>query len=175
VLQQILISMGGVDKDNATSKVLEALKDVSLPHGCRVIVIMGAQAPWLEQVRAVAATLPCPNEVRVNIDDMAQVMANSDLAIGAAGSTSWERCCLGLPSMTVVLAANQQRIAKALHEQNAAINLGSVGDTGFSNKLTRTLHRMSSEQGLLESMIKATAAVTHGAGAEHTVRFMIGQ
>ncbi len=175
VLKQILISMGGVDKDNATSKVLEALKDVSLPRGCRVIVVMGAQAPWLEQVRAVAATLPCPTEVRVNIDDMAQVMADSDLAIGAAGSTTWERCCLGLPSMIVVLAENQQPIAKALHEKNAAVNLGSVEDTEFSNKLTRTLHRMTSEQGLLESMIKYTAAVTHGAGAEHTVRFVTGE
>ncbi len=174
-LEQILISMGGVDKDNATSKVLEALKDVSLPHGCRVIVIMGAQAPWLEQVRAVAVTLPCPTEVRINIDDMAQVMANSDLAIGAAGSSSWERCCLGLPSIMVVLAANQQHIAKALNEQKAAVNLGSVGDTEFLNKLTRTLHRIIGEQGLLESMIKAAAAVTHGAGVKQTVRFMTCQ
>jgi len=39
---------------------------------------------------------------------MAEVMAASDLAIGAAGSTSWERCCLGLPSIMVVLAKNQR-------------------------------------------------------------------
>lgn len=126
VLKQILISMGGVDKDNATSKVLEALRDVSLPQGCRIMVIMGAQAPWLEQVRALAASLSCPTEVRVNIDDMAQVMADSDLAIGAAGSTSWERCCLGLPAIVLVLAENQIESSKALQVDGLAVVVPSA-------------------------------------------------
>lgn len=175
VLKQILITMGGVDQPNATGKVLEVLRACPLPHDCHITVVMGAHAPWLEQVCALAATLPWPTEVRVDISDMAQVMADSDLAIGAAGSTSWERCCLGIPSMMVILAANQQLIAHALDERGAAINLGSVANTEFSNKVTRGLHRLVSEQDLLEAMIKVATAVTHGTGTEQTVRFMTGQ
>lgn len=174
-LKRILITMGGVDQPNATGKVIEALRACPLPQDCHITVVMGAQAPWLEQVHALAATLPWPTEVRVDISDMAQVMADSDLAIGAAGGTSWERCCLGIPSMMIILAANQQLIAQALDERGAAINLGSVVDTEFSNKMTRGLHRLVSEQDLLEAMIKAATAVTRGTGTEQTVRFMTGQ
>jgi len=52
---------------------------------------------------------------------MAEIMTNADLAIGAAGATTWERCCLGLPSIMIVLADNQKGIAGFLKKQKAAI------------------------------------------------------
>ena len=84
-LGHVLITMGGVDKDNATSRVLETLKQCSLPGVCRISVIMGGAAPWLDVVRQLAARMPWPTEVAVNVTDMAQRMADADLAIGAAG------------------------------------------------------------------------------------------
>ena len=58
--------------------------------------------------------MPWRTDVRVNVSDMASLMADTDLAIGAAGSTSWERCCLGLPVLMVVLAENQREAAASL-------------------------------------------------------------
>ena len=84
---------------------------------------MGPHAPWLAQVQTQAAQMPSPTEVRVGVDNMAQLMAESDLAIGAAGSTSWERCCLGVPTIQVVLAQNQVAIAQALSQADAALML----------------------------------------------------
>jgi len=52
-------------------------------------------------------------------------MTQSDLAIGAAGVTSWERCCLGLPSILIAVAPNQTLNAKALAEKQAAIVLST--------------------------------------------------
>ena len=52
---------------------------------------------------------------------MAEIMTNSDLCIGAAGSTSWERCCLGQPTITFAIANNQTEIAKELSQRNVAI------------------------------------------------------
>lgn len=126
-LKNILVTMGGVDQHNATQQVLAALSECALPQGCTVTVVMGSQAPWLEQVRDFAAGMLCATEVLVNISDMAQRMADSDLAIGAAGSTAWERCCLGLPSLMVVLADNQQSAAMALERTGAAhcVTLGA--------------------------------------------------
>lgn len=125
-LKHLLITMGGVDQPNATGQVLEALKTCPLPADCKITVVMGGKAPWLEQVREIAATMPWPTELRVDISDMAQIMADSDLAIGAAGSTSWERCSLGLPALMVVLAENQWTGARALLAAGAASLIGKA-------------------------------------------------
>jgi len=58
---------------------------------------MGNEAPWIDKVRKLAEKMPWPVEVREGVSNMAQLMANSDLVIGAAGGTSWERCCMGFP------------------------------------------------------------------------------
>ncbi len=171
-LKNLLIAMGGIDKNNATVKVLDVLKNCSLPVDCRITVIMGAQAPWLEQVRALVAQLPWPTEVRVNISDMARVMADSDLAIGAAGSTSWERCCLGLPTLLVVLAENQWAGARALQTQGAALLIGEP--SVIQQKLAATLTPLLTGQHLAE-MSFAARAVTDGQGACRVVQHMEGQ
>lgn len=118
-LQHLLISMGGVDKDNATGQVLQALRSSELPANCRITVVMGATAPWLAEVRQLAEQMPWSTAVRAGVSDMAQLMADSDLAIGAAGATSWERCCLGLPAVMVVLAENQRQVAQGLEQAGA--------------------------------------------------------
>ena len=125
-LRQLLITMGGVDQPNATGQVLQALKTCDLPADCRITVVMGQTAPWLANVRELAAQMPWPTEVVVNINDMAQRMADSDLAIGAAGSTSWERCCLGLPSVVVILADNQIGSCAELGVVRAAEIIGKL-------------------------------------------------
>ncbi|MCQ4236728.1 UDP-2,4-diacetamido-2,4,6-trideoxy-beta-L-altropyranose hydrolase [Stutzerimonas sp. Brlt_13] len=120
-VRQLLISMGGVDKDNATGKVLEALRISSLPTGCQITVVMGAGAPWLSEVTSQAQSMPWKTRVLVGVSDMARLMADSDLAVGAAGATSWERCCMGLPTIMLVLADNQRQVAQGLEKAGAAL------------------------------------------------------
>lgn len=121
-LQQLFINMGGVDKDNHTGRVLAALAAAAhrLPENMSLTVVMGATAPHLAAVQQQAQTLPWPVAVRVNAHNMAELMSQADLAIGAAGSSAWERCCLGLPSVMVVLADNQHSIAHQLQAAGAA-------------------------------------------------------
>lgn len=160
-LRQLLITMGGVDQDNATGLVLQALKTCTLPADCKITVVMGLTAPWLENVRELAAQMPWPTEVVVNVDDMAQRMAESDLAIGAAGSTSWERCCLGLPTLMVVLAENQQPGAHAIEAAKAARLIGYVGD--IATQLPLAVAELI-ETNLVSRMSLAASAVTDGHG-----------
>lgn len=120
---QLLVTMGGVDKDNVTGDILNALKDCQLPDNFRIKVVMGPTAPWLVSVRQQAKKLAWDVDVKVNVKDMAQIMADSDLTIGAAGSTSWERCCLGLPSLVVCLAENQREVICALEKKGVALTL----------------------------------------------------
>jgi len=121
VLRKLLVTMGGVDKDNATGRVLDALASCTLPDAVEITVVMGPQAPWLSEVRAQAAAMPVPTKVLVGVRDMAALMAESDLAIGGGGMTSIERCVLGLPTIIVIQAENQIRQAKDLERAGAAV------------------------------------------------------
>ena len=167
-LKYLLITMGGVDRADATGKVLEALKDCPLPADLRITVVMGPHAPWLERVQLLAMLMQQPTEVKVNVNNMAQLMADSDLAIGAAGSTSWERCCLGLPSIIDVQAANQQLIANALDLLGAAkafsINEGA-------KPLRELIAKVVGDNRNLQNMSISAAAITDGNG----VRRVAGQ
>lgn len=122
-LKRLLISLGGVDQDNVTGQVLEILKKCNLPNECEICVIMGDTAPWLSEIKVQVGELPWTTEVAVGVSDMGRRMAEADLAIGAAGSTSWERCCLGLPTLMVVLADNQREIAEYLEMAGASLTL----------------------------------------------------
>lgn len=93
-LRHVVIAIGGVDESNATELVLQALRDCSLPGDCRITVVMGLHAPWTDRVRQVAATMPWRTDVLLNVSAIARLMADSDLAIGAAGASALERCSL---------------------------------------------------------------------------------
>ena len=107
--------------------------------------------------------------VKVGVNNMAEIMANSDLAIGAAGSTSWERCCLGLPTIMLVLANNQQVIASALEDAGAArtfdINILEAEPLAFDQVIKSVVPKM-------KDMSKAASKVTDGLGALRLSRFL---
>lgn len=168
-LKQLLITMGGVDLPNATGQVLKALKARTLRADCRITVVMGVKAPWLAQVRELAEQMPWPTEVVVNVDDMAQRMADSDLCIGAAGSSSWERCCLGVPTLMVVQAENQQLGAKAIEAAHAARLIGAVSDIATQLPLAIAELIESECNGF---MSLAASVVTDGRGIEKVLRAM---
>ena len=81
--------------------------------------MVGANSPWLARIREEANSLVWRTEVLVNVSRMAELMTFSDLAISAAGSTAWERCCLGLPSFVAITAQNQRTGALALQSVGA--------------------------------------------------------
>lgn len=159
-LKRILITMGGVDCDNVTGQVLQALTRCKLPAGLEIVVVMGPNAPWLAQTRDQATRVDLNVKVLVGVDDMASLMVDSDLAIGAAGGTAWERCCLGLPSIVLVLAENQVAGAEALQKAGAALTLRDAADIekvfeGAGDSMPR----------LLADLAKAAARLTDGQGA----------
>ena len=115
----ILISMGAMDKDNYTSLVLQELKNCCLEVGTSITVAMGGNSPWLSEVKKIASDMPWKTKLEVDVKSMANLMVEADLAIGASGSTSWERCALGLPTILIITAENQKTIAKNLEAAGA--------------------------------------------------------
>jgi UDP-2,4-diacetamido-2,4,6-trideoxy-beta-L-altropyranose hydrolase len=171
VLRELLITMGGVDKDNATGQVLQALRTCPLPADCRITVVMGATAPKLEEVRTQAQDMPWPTQVLVGVNDMAQLMADSDLAIGAAGATSWERCCLGLPTVMMVLAENQCYAARLLEQANAARMLDPTAN--LQKRLIEFINEIFTSETCLSQLRDSTSKVTDGQGCENVADWLM--
>lgn len=168
-LKQLLITLGGVDKDNVTGQVLTALANSQLPSDCQITIVMGGHAPWLESIKTQAQQMPWSTEVRVNVTHMAELMANSDLCIGAAGSTTWERCCLGLPTIMLILAENQRKIAGELNKKDIVYITAHV--TELSQKLNTILTRISSE---LRTKTEKSSIICDGLGTKRISNHLVG-
>lgn len=172
-VRHILISMGGTDMPDATSRVLDTLAGANLLGDLRLIVVMGRSAPALERVRARAAQMPWPTEVLVDVTDMARLMQDADLAIGAGGSTTWERCCLGLPSIIVETADNQASAVAAMQAEGAALGTGPLLDARFDERLVQAVGQAQQE---LEALSRRAARVCDGKGVCRAVAEMgLGQ
>jgi UDP-2,4-diacetamido-2,4,6-trideoxy-beta-L-altropyranose hydrolase len=158
-LARVVISMGGIDRDNATAAALETAARV-VP-AAEIDVVLGAQAPWRAEIDAQARRLGARIRVHSAVDDMASLMTAADLAIGAAGGTAWERCCLGLPAVVQVLAANQRPGALALQRAGAARVVDATDPRADS--LESAVQACVSIE-VRSAMSAAAAAVCDGAG-----------
>jgi UDP-2,4-diacetamido-2,4,6-trideoxy-beta-L-altropyranose hydrolase len=116
---RVLVSLGGVDANNVTLLVLRTLINRA---DFRVTVLLSPRAPNYLQVKHF-----CNRHRHILhldfVDDMAFLMLESDIAVGAPGSTSWERACLGLPNVVIPLADNQVRIGEQLVSYQASIKV----------------------------------------------------
>ncbi len=169
-LKQLLITLGGVDKGNVTEKVLAALSDSDLPNDCHITIVMGKHAPWLAAVTTQAQQLPWPTEVKVDVSNMAEVMANSDLCIGAAGSTTWERCCLGLPTIMLITANNQMFAAERLKETTEIIK--------FTIDIKKHLHNFLNQRFFLKKMqylSERSSKITNGSGTNILISYIYNE
>lgn len=165
----ILVFMGGTDLPDATSHVLDALLRADLPDDVRLSVVMGQSAPALERVRARAAQMPWATKVLVNVRNMARLMTEADLAIGAGGSTLWERCCLGLPSIIVEIADNQAGAVAAMEAVGAALGTGPLSDTAFGDRLVAAVGQAAQT---LVDLSNCAAKIGDGEGARRAVAAM---
>lgn len=168
-LQNLLITMGGVDKDNITGQVLAALSQSELPKRLQITVVMGPHAPWLAHVQAQATQMCWHTEVLIDVDNMAQLISESDFAIGAAGGTAWERCSLGVPSLVLVLAKNQLPVAVALQKAGAAVAIETLQQI---MSFLKPLLAADSAKEFLVKLSRAAAAVTDGEGCQRVVEHL---
>jgi len=162
--KRLLITLGGIDRYNATGKVLEALAQAPAAVWLEVSVVIGGNAPALAEVQAQAAAMPMSVEVAVNVSDMAERMTQADLCIGAAGSTAWERCALGLPTLQIALADNQMEAAEFMACNGLALALPFPDAPEFAFALRAGLEHLT-QPDTYRVMARRAADLTDGAGA----------
>lgn len=131
-VKNVLVSMGGSDIKNTTYHILK-----QLDSKFHVVVVLGALSPHNEMIKNYAVGKNI--EVIINTDNMAKLMLDADLAIGASGSTNWERLCLGLPSLVFTVAENQIKFSRILDELGLIKLLGHVDENKVFNVVRETI------------------------------------
>lgn len=132
-INRLLVFFGGSDPTGETIKVLEAFCSLRAPGLC-LDVVVGMSNPQRIQVEAMCRQLPCAT-YHCQVENMAHLMAQADLAFGASGVSSWERLAVGLPAVVVAVADNQMEIMRQLHEAGLAIALGPAADVSSEDML----------------------------------------
>lgn len=161
-VRRILIALGMTDVDGVTSRVVDRLRQRN--GEIDFDVVLGNGAPSLPGLARVAAHDPRVN-VHVDALDMAELTLAADVAIGAGGSTVWERCTLGLPSALVVLAENQWPAAKALAEREAALVI-DIAQGDFDAALDRVSVKLVKDAACRARLTAASLELCDGLGAE---------
>lgn len=122
-IRRILVFFGGSDLQGMTGLALDAIIALKDPE-VAVDIVVGSTNPNIADLKKRIAGYE-GMEMHTNLSSLAPLMAVADLAIGAGGATSWERLCLGLPSIVITTAKNQESIAKALSEAGLITWLGN--------------------------------------------------
>lgn len=125
-IQRILVFFGGVDLSNETAKAIMAIASLNKPDIISDVVV-GKSNQRKEEIRALCSQYPNFNYY-CQVNNMAELMLKADLAVGAGGATTWERCYLGLPAINIVIAKNQEEVSAALNEKGIINNLGCFSE-----------------------------------------------
>jgi UDP-2,4-diacetamido-2,4,6-trideoxy-beta-L-altropyranose hydrolase len=171
-LTRVLVFFGAVDAGNHAAIALEALSHTRLLH-LAVDVVLGAASPHIADLQSRVRQRP-NTSLHVGLPSLAGLMARADLALGAAGTTSWERACLGLPSVLVPVAENQQQGALALEAAGVArcLDLQAAADPAAT--LQRALLELVDSPAVLQAMSEACLLLGDGRGLGRVAAALLG-
>jgi UDP-2,4-diacetamido-2,4,6-trideoxy-beta-L-altropyranose hydrolase len=168
---RILVSMGSTNIGHVTEFVLNDLKNFNA-RPLIIDVVLGGGAPGALDVKNIIAAINGAKFHTVHyhesVRDMAALMAAADVAIGAGGTTSWERCCLGLPAITIEIADNQAMIAKNLNDSGAIVNLGKLQNLKPFD-VARALETLMAAPESLREISERAALICDGRGVNRII------
>jgi UDP-2,4-diacetamido-2,4,6-trideoxy-beta-L-altropyranose hydrolase len=165
----LLVSFGGVDAQNYTRLALDAI--VASKLQCDVDVVVGQQHPNLQDVEMLCKTHHYACHVQTH--QMAALMVKADLAIGAGGTAIWERCCMGLPSICISTADNQEQQVADLMSENLIVALQKNQDISASIK--HALVKLKGDASRLSAMSKSVYEWVDGNGIGKVSGFFFPQ
>ncbi len=164
-VRRMFIFMGGADPSNETSKALDAIGILNRPE-IAVDVVVGESNPHRHDINQIVSGMRSTT-FHCQVDNIAELMAKADLAIGAGGTSAWERCYLGLPSLMMVLAQNQEELALSIAEAGAGWNLGWAHAV-TADQIVRALVDVMSRPDELLSVAQRAESLMHGESDWHT-------
>ena len=170
IAKNILITMGGSDFYNQTSKAIQAIESLHIEN-LKIRAVIGSSNSHLADLEDAIEKSPIIIELIRDAENMSELMDWADLAISAAGSTCWELAFMKLPTVLIVTANNQIGIAEGLGESGFAENLGWFEKVSVEN-LAERLNKVLLDKTRRETMCETGREVVDGRGTKRIIEIL---
>lgn len=161
-VESIGVFMGGVDAAGISERVIRACRQVARFAG-RIEVATTRANPHIATLRDL-----CRRDIDatllVDAADLTEFFARHDLQIGAGGGASWERCCVGAPTLALIVAKNQEAVVPGLAELGVIATpdpLGALDESAIGQAVAALL----SDPQRRRSMSESSRELVDGSGA----------
>ncbi|MDC6457751.1 UDP-2,4-diacetamido-2,4,6-trideoxy-beta-L-altropyranose hydrolase [Alphaproteobacteria bacterium] len=169
-VNRILIMFGGVDFDCYTFDALEAVSRTSVKN---VDIVIGNDHPQIKAVTLFANKNLF--KIHVQTNKIHDLMAQADLAIGAAGASSWERCAVGLPTICLSVAENQNEILTELSSKHVVFAISEKNRKKLPEKIYEAVSLLSNDSTLLYSFSINAFNLVDANGAQRVLSAMMSK
>lgn len=167
IVKDILISTGGSDSNHLALKIAQYLVDCEMNLNYKYHFLLGAMNSDIVGLSEIKEKLPDFIEIHQNIKRMPQLMQNCDIAVSAAGSTLYELCACGIPTITYVLADNQILGAHTFAQKGIMLYVGDCrSNENFIEHIMQAIEKLSRSYRLRKQMAKQAQKLVLGDGAE---------
>jgi UDP-2,4-diacetamido-2,4,6-trideoxy-beta-L-altropyranose hydrolase len=171
-VSRVLVFFGGTDPENLTKMALEALSGSSLRH-LLVDIVVGPNNPHRASLEELASQRP-GTTLHGPRPHLADLMRTADLGIGAGGATTWERCCLGLPSVIIGCAENQLSASQYLAASGVVRYLGFHANTSLED-LSECVYELINRPDQLALLSRLSLDLVDGLGTARVISFLLAK
>ncbi len=167
-VRHVLVTFGGSDVRGLSPFMVEAARDALGSHVIIKVVVGPDSASPVHRALAANELERAPDPAR-----MAELLTWADLAVAAAGSTTWELCACGVPAVIVPVADNQRGIASELDRHGAAVSLGWY-EALSPDRVRSAILDVAHDRERRQRLIDAGQRMVDGRGADRVVDVMRG-
>ena len=169
-IRRLLVNFGGSDPANATTLALDALQRVGWTDRA-VDVIIGRWHERVDELARRCAEHPAWT-LHVQTSAVGDFMQSADLALGAGGTSTWERCASALPALVVTIADNQRALAEATAAAGACRWLGDVSHVDV-DQIADELTALDRAPEVVRKMSQDARELCDGRGTRRVARALL--
>jgi UDP-2,4-diacetamido-2,4,6-trideoxy-beta-L-altropyranose hydrolase len=156
---KIFVTLGGGTQTTALTEILRAVGSLGSEIEVAVVGCDPSKVPQFERSARISFL--------GSLEDMSPVMAWADIAISAAGSTCWELCRFGVPSILIDLADNQRLLGRELHSIGIAMHI--PGEKADADAIIHALRELIPDEKRRREMSEKGMALVDGNGSQRVV------
>jgi UDP-2,4-diacetamido-2,4,6-trideoxy-beta-L-altropyranose hydrolase len=170
VATRLLITLGGVDRNNLSEKILIAIQALNLAE-MKVILIIGHANANLDRLRTVARKANLPAKIIRGVHNMPKYMAWADMAVSSGGTTVWELAFMGLPSLIGSIAPIEEYLQRGIRKYGIFIGIGSLYEIS-TKELSNALDKLAHNQDLRRNQSILERQMVDGYGCKRVLDSM---
>lgn len=135
-------------------------------------MVVGSQNPYKEEIQTYCKSVSTASYY-CQIENMEELLVRADLGIGAGGTTTWERCFLGLPSITITTAQNQIEVTKTVAKLGATWNIGTA-ESVTDKVITKCLNKLLSDSKIVKEMSNKALSIQCASNSYEIAKIILG-